>query len=160
MTIMDVRLIVVAEIRGGALVIGLVSYPALSFPEMNRNNRDLTPPSALSRSDVRILVERLGATDFFPDAQLLDAETEGAAPVTQQSQPEEAERSPTIRALVRREAQWRVYADKKENLITAFALGEELFDGWLISGISPRTLELERDGQRQKIDIFLPDKAE
>jgi len=163
MTLMTSRFICVAVIGGVALVIGLVSPSTPGAYEMNRNSLDLTPPSALSRSDVQILVERLGATDFFPNAQVLSAENEGVAPAIpaiEESEPEKAAYSPIIRALVRREAQWRLYTAGKENLIMVFAPGEEIFDGWLISRISPRTLELERDGQHQKIDVFLPDTAE
>ncbi len=164
MTLMTSRFICVAVIGGVALVIGLVSPSTPGAYEMNRNRLDLTPPLALSQSDVQILVERLGATDFFPNAQVLSAETtEGVAPAIptiEESQPEEAAYSPIIRALVRREAQWRLYTAGKENLIMVFAPGEEIFDGWLISRIGPRTLELERDGQHQKIDVFLPDTAE
>jgi len=37
--------------------------------------------------------------------------------------------------------------------------GEELFDGWVIVEISPRTLRLERDGDYQTIDVFLSNDA-
>jgi len=60
---------------------------------------------------------------------------------------------------VRREAEWRLYTAGEENLTDVFVPGEELFDGWVIVEISPRTLRLERDGDYQTIDVFLSNDA-
>jgi hypothetical protein len=162
MTLTAFRLIGIGLSGLTALIAGLslTGLPSASNP--TSSNRPLSTFSSPDQADVRDYVVRLGRTGFFPAATPLDTEAasanlaDAAAQASQVSAQNAAASPPMIHALVLREAQWRLYANGEEALISVFSPGEELFDGWRITEITPRTLHLERDGQSQTIDVFRP----
>ena len=149
-----------------AAATGLLLPPSATAPRLSGQARSLNPLSGPDQADVRALVERLGQTNLFPAAQTIAA-LQGDTAGADTSNASDAEglaaaiaaRSPAIRALVRREAEWRLYANGEESLVDIFIPGEELFDGWLIAEISPRTLRLERAGEHQIIDVLVPNNV-
>lgn len=164
MTLTALRLIGISLSGLAALIIGLSLTGLPSAPSPTASTRPLSTFSSPDQADVRDYVVRLGRTGFFPAATPLDTEAASAtlanANATAEASPVSAQDAaasrPVIHALVLREAQWRLYANGEEALISVFSPGEELFDGWRITEITPRTLHLERDGQSQTIDVFRP----
>lgn len=162
MTLTALRLIGISLSGLAALIVGLslTGLPSASSP--TASTRPLSTFSSPDQADVRDYVVRLGRTGFFPAATPLNTNAasanlaQAAAEVTQVSVADAPASHPMINALVLREAQWRLYANGEEALISVFSPGEELFDGWRITEITPRTLHLERDGQSQIIDVFRP----
>lgn len=164
MTLTALRLIGISLSGLAALTVGLSLTGLPSAPSPTASTRPLSTFSSPDQADVRDYVVRLGRTGFFPAATPLDteaasanlADADAAAEASQVSAQDAAASLPMIHALVLREAQWRLYANGEEALISVFSPGEELFDGWRITEITPRTLHLERDGQSQTIDVFRP----
>jgi len=149
-----------------AATVGLLLPPSANAPHLAGQSRSLTPLTGPDQADVEALVERLGQTNLFPAAQTVaalqgNATDDGTEDATSADglTAAIAARLPAIRALVRRNAEWRIYASGEANLIDIFVPGEELFDGWTITAISPRTLLLERDGENRTVDVFVPNNV-
>jgi hypothetical protein len=163
MSLMQLRFAAAGTVCALAAIAGIALPPPAPSIAPNSQARALAALTGPSQADVEALVARLGATDFFPAARTVAALREGesgassgeAASGQGNAADTAAPQSPPIRALVRREAEWRLYTAGQENLTDVFVPGEELFDGWVIVEISPRTLRLERDGDYQTIDVFL-----
>ncbi|WP_300540900.1 hypothetical protein [Maricaulis sp.] len=146
-----------------AALAGLLLPPATPSAGSSGQASSLTALAGPDGADVQAFVERLGRTNLFPAARTVaeirgETDPEAGTGVAQPgagSEADAAARSPAIRALVRREAEWRLYAAGEASLTDVFVPGEELFDGWVIAEISPRTLRLERNGDYQIIDVFV-----
>lgn len=161
MTLLQLRFYIGLAICVVAGTVGLMAPKNATPAELAQRTMTLAPLSGPDQADVQQYVERLAATDLFPSARTVASMTNiDAGPATAAVRGEtaddaQASTSPAIRALVRREAQWRLYAAQQGSLISVFEPGEELFGGWAISSISARTLTLERDGETQTIDVLM-----
>ncbi|WP_338246359.1 hypothetical protein [Maricaulis maris] len=149
-----------------AAAAGLLLPPSPTAARLTGQSRALNPLDGPDGADVETLVQRLGQTNLFPAAQTLAA-LNGDAIDPDAPDPAASDglaaaiaaRLPDIRALVRRESEWRIHASGEANLVDIFVPGEELFDGWMIAEISPRTLLLERHGEIRTIDVFVPNNV-
>lgn len=169
MTLIQLRLLCVA---GTFAASGLMGYlaPQQRFAEIPPTARaDLAALDRPDGADVRRYVELLADTGLFPAAVPALLPGAGAArsvndrPSISQDPgvvPPEAEPdAPAIRALVRREAEWRLYASQGSSLTEVFEVNETLFGGWTIIEISGRTLKLQRENETRLVNALDPGEA-
>ena len=163
MSLTVLRFILAGVISMIAALVGLALPNLPDTPDITRGTRQLEPLTPPNQADVQSYVERLGRTEFFPAARALSQNDDPATETETSPAGEDSItgfQNPAIRALVRREAEWRLYTTGEESLVKVFEPGEELYDGWLIVEITPRSLRLERNGESQTMNVFMPGEAE
>ncbi len=162
MNLLHLRLYLALLLSATAGIAGALAVSGANVPEMDRDTGQLSPLAGPSRADVQNFVERLGATNLFPSARTLgptiagntDGMTSGGEN-TSEEEISQIDARPSIRALVRREARWRLYATNEADLTSVFNLGEELADGWIISDISAQTITLQKGDEAKTLNVFI-----
>lgn len=120
-------------------------------------------------ADITSLVVRLANTGIFPAARPL--EEQGEPPQNSASGAARGEAGPAgatigasqrppIVAIVKRADVWRIFADTGVVERSTLAMGDELYDGWVVSYIDGSRLTATRQDEELVIDVFdLPDEG-
>lgn len=139
------------------LAVGPRAAPALELAQ----SASAGGPDPVSQSDISALSARLRATGLFPGAVALHdaaaSEAEAAATLAAQANGESAIiTAPSIKALVRENGVWRLYAGGVITERARLVEGDELYDGWRITEIGASHVVLGRGSETQSIFVFDP----
>ena len=142
-------------------LVGLVAAPRISPAPPLASSATTGGPGPVLQSDISALSARLLATGLFPaavpldDTQRSDAET--AATLAALANEESATiTAPPIKALVRENGVWRLYAGGAITERARLVEDDELYDGWRIMEIGASHVVISRGNETYSIFVFDP----
>lgn len=155
------RLAAAGLIATAAGLAGLALAPRAAPPLQLAQSASAGGLGPVLQSDISALSARLGATGLFPAAiPLQNAEAsaaEAAATLAAQTDGESARiTAPPIKALVRENGVWRLYAGGVITEHPRLIEGDELYDGWRIAEIGASHVVLRRGDETHSIFVFDP----